>query len=248
MQPIHAGRYLARLADSNEDVGRVQALRWQAFGLGPDGGRDHDRFDRLCDHVLIEEAGTGQLVATFRLLFLPSGRTIETCYSAQFYDLERLSGIDRPLIEIGRFCLRPDRHDPDILRLGWAAITACVDKLSAGLLIGCSSFSGTDPCPYRDVFAHLARHHLAPPILRPGRRAPETIALEATGVDPDPGRALRAMPPLLRSYLSMGGWVSDHAVIDRKMGTLHVFTGLEVSLVPETRARSLRRLVQADPV
>ena len=35
------------------------------------------------------------------------------------------------------------------------------------------------------------------------------------------------MPPLLRAYLLMG-WVSDHAVIDNKLNTLHVFTGLEV--------------------
>jgi putative hemolysin len=50
------------------------------------------------------------------------------------------------------------------------------------------------------------------------------------------------MPPLLRTYLMMGGWVSDHAVIDRDLGTLHVFTGLEIAAVPAGRARLLRRL------
>jgi hypothetical protein len=48
------------------------------------------------------------------------------------------------------------------------------------------------------------------------------------------------MPPLLRTYLMMGGWVSDHAVIDKKMNTLHVFTGLEVSIIPEGRKQLLR--------
>jgi putative hemolysin len=50
------------------------------------------------------------------------------------------------------------------------------------------------------------------------------------------------MPPLLRSYLAMGGWVSDHAVIDREMGTMHVFTGLEVRAIPAARKRLLRAL------
>ncbi len=48
------------------------------------------------------------------------------------------------------------------------------------------------------------------------------------------------MPPLLRSYQLMGGWVSDHAVVDTDLDTLHVFTGLEVRAIPESRARALR--------
>jgi len=53
--------------------------------------------------------------------------------------------------------------------------------------------------------------------------------------------ALRHMPPLLRSYLVMGGWVSDHAVIDNELNTLHVFTGIEIKRVPPERARLMRR-------
>ena len=55
-------------------------------------------------------------------------------------------------------------------------------------------------------------------------------------------RSVSLKPPLLRSYLAMGGWVSDHAVIDRQMGTLHVFTGLEIAGIPPNRARLLRAL------
>ena len=57
---------------------------------------------------------------------------------------------------------------------------------------------------------------------------------------PDPRRAMAAMPPLLRSYLAMGGWVSDHAVVDPAMQTMHVFTGVEVAAIPPSRKRLLR--------
>jgi putative hemolysin len=60
---------------------------------------------------------------------------------------------------------------------------------------------------------------------------------------PDLARANAAMPPLLRTYLMMGGWVSDHAVIDRAMNTLHVFTALEIGTIPEARKTRLRALV-----
>ena len=52
------------------------------------------------------------------------------------------------------------------------------------------------------------------------------------------------IPPLLRTYLAMGGWVSDHAVVDRAMNTLHVFTGLEIAAIPEARKKLLRAIVQ----
>jgi len=48
------------------------------------------------------------------------------------------------------------------------------------------------------------------------------------------------MPPLLRTYLLMGGWVSDHAVVDDDLNTLHVFTGLEIKGIPPMRQKLLR--------
>ncbi|MBT4567722.1 MAG: ornithine-acyl-ACP acyltransferase, partial [Marinovum sp.] len=59
---------------------------------------------------------------------------------------------------------------------------------------------------------------------------------------PDMRQALRRMPPLLRSYLMMGGWVSDHAVVDSQLNTLHVFTGIEIRSMPAARKRLLRAL------
>ena len=53
-------------------------------------------------------------------------------------------------------------------------------------------------------------------------------------------KAMAAMPPLLRTYLLMGGWVSNHAVVDHQLDTLHVFTGLEIRAIPPARARLLR--------
>jgi putative hemolysin len=53
---------------------------------------------------------------------------------------------------------------------------------------------------------------------------------------------MRRMPPLLKTYLMMGGWVSDHAVVDAQMNTLHVFTGVEIGSIPPARKRLLRAL------
>ena len=96
---------------------------------------------------------------------------------------------------------------------------------------------------YLDAFAMLRDRHIAPPRWRPRVKAPDVFRFAARlRRKPDLRAAMKKMPPLLRTYLMMGGWVSDHAVIDRDLGTLHVFTGLEIASVPAGRARLLRRL------
>jgi putative hemolysin len=240
------GRYRARLAETDADIEAAQRLRYRAFIAGtgaedrPDG-RDADAFDQRCLHVLVEEGRTGRLVACFRLLPLNHGGEIGQSYSAQYYELSLLEAFDRPMVEMGRFCIDPQVTDPDILRIAWGAVTQFVDRSGVEMLFGCSSFHGTDAKEYFDSFAMLRDKHLAPKRWLPRVKAPNVFRFaQRLRRRPDQKRALMKMPPLLRTYLLMGGWVSDHAVVDRDLNTLHVFTGLEIGAIPPARARLLR--------
>lgn len=235
------GRYRARMAAEADDLDAARRLRTLAF-RGPGAAQlDGDGFDAACSHVLVEDIASGDLVCCFRLLRLASGAEIGRSYSAQFYELSALADFDGPMIEMGRFCLHPDWHDPDILRVAWGAMTALVDRDGIEMLFGCSSFHGTETGAYADAFALLRDRHIAPKRWLPRVKAPAVFRFAARlRRKPDLKRAQARMPPLLRTYLMMGGWVSDHAVIDRDLDTLHVFTGLEIRAVPPGRARLLR--------
>jgi len=248
MMALRKGRYEVLVADGPEDIREAQRLRWLCF-VGQRGGVstasdsvDADDYDRRCTHVLIRDAATRQLVACFRMLTLAGGKEIGDSYSARYYNLSRLRDFDGKMVEIGRFCIHPERQDPDILRLAWGALARHVDEERVEMLFGCSSFMGTDTQGYEDAFAMLRERHLAPKRWLPRVKAPNVFrfarALRLRKADPR--RAMAAMPPLLRSYLAMGGWVSDHAVVDKQLGTLHVFTGLEVRSIPPARAKLLR--------
>ncbi|MDO5706935.1 MAG: GNAT family N-acyltransferase [Paracoccus sp. (in: a-proteobacteria)] len=240
------GRYRARLADTPGDLRAAQRLRWHSFLARnhPDtgDGLDADAMDATCSHLLIEDNRSGELVACCRFLVLRNGADIGNSYSAQYYNLDRLASYDAPMVEMGRFCVDPARRDPDILRLAWRALSRQIDEARAGLLFGCSSFTGTEPDQYADAFAMLRARHLAPRRWLPRVKAPQVFrfARALRLMTPDPRRAMAAMPPLLRSYLAMGGWVSDHAVVDRQLNTLHVFTGVEIGTIPPARQKWLR--------
>ncbi|MEH6645595.1 MAG: GNAT family N-acyltransferase [Sulfitobacter sp.] len=216
------------------------ALRARCFGAA---GGIEDAFDDSAQHVMVQAQDSNELLATFRMSVL-SGALLDQSYAAQYYDLSRLAAFDGPMLELGRFCIAPDHPDPDILRIAWAALTSYVNSTGVRLLFGCSSFAGTDTAAYLDAFALLKARHLAPANWAPDIRAPDVFNYAAQ-LDraPDIKRANAAMPPLLRTYLMMGGWVSDHAVVDRAMGTLHVFTGLEIEAIPPARKRLLRALI-----
>ena len=121
-------------------------------------------------------------------------------------------------------------------------MTAYVEENEVELLFGCSSFSGTDAEDYTDAFALLKARHLAPSRWLPKVKAPRVFrfANALTPMKFNPKLAQRHMPPLLRTYLVMGGWVSDHAVVDDDLNTLHVFTGLEINAISDSRKLLLR--------
>lgn len=236
---LQKGRYRARQSRSRADIKAAQALRALAFG------RDEaDDLDEVCTHILVENIETGALLCCFRMLCL-NGCDLAQSYSAQYYELSALAAFEGPMVELGRFCTHPDHgRDPDVLRMAWGAMTAYVDAHGVELLFGCSSFAGTDAAAYLDSFAMLKERHLAPKRWLPRVKAPKVFPYGAKlRRKPDIKRAMRAMPPLLRTYLMMGGWVSDHAVVDEKMNTLHVFTGVEIRAIPAARKRLLRAVV-----
>jgi putative hemolysin len=238
---INKGKYVARLASSGADLRAAQALRALCFERGT--ARDADPFDTASFHMLIEDQASGALVCCFRLMSL-APKELSKSYAAQFYTLKKLQDYPGLMMELGRFCVHPDWRDPDIVRLAWAAMTDQVDRRGVALLFGCSSFAGLDTHRYLDSFALLKARHLAPAAWMPQIKAPDVFDFAAqVPRRPDVKKAMEDMPPLLRTYLMMGGWVSDHAVVDHQMNTLHVFTGLEIGAIPAGRKRLLRALV-----
>lgn len=237
MEPLRKGGLVARLAQGREDMACVLAFRAAAFPRT--GGEEEDSQDQLSAHVMVE--GEVGMLAYFRVMLFGWGAGLAQGYAAQFYDVGPLSGYAKPVAEMGRFCVAPGGVHPDVLRLAWGAMARIVDEGQAGLIVGCSSFRGADWRLHRDGLALLAEGFIGPAEHLPGRKAAEVVDYPGlVGPVVDRRASLAGLPPLLRTYLGMGGWVSDHAVVDRELDTLHVFTCVEVDKVPAARAASLR--------
>lgn len=230
LAPLHS----ARLSTTPEDLTRALALRLQAFPSPRSS--DRDALDDQGAQLLVERSDTGELAACLRLVTFGAGADLSGSYSARFYDLSPFASAEGPIVEIGRFCQKPGLSDPSILRVAWTALARHVLTTGTRMFIGCSSFRGADPARHGAALAALRARHLFAPELQPLRRTAEVFDFAAADLPaPDP----RGIPALLRSYLAIGGQVSDHAVIDRELDTLHVFTALDIAAIPPSRARLL---------
>ena len=243
LEIIKLGRYRARFASSKIDVLAAQSLRYQCFNLSNKDELDVDDFDTLCQHVLIENLETEKLICCYRILSFDSGKNISSSYSSQFYDLKVIESFPEPMIEVGRFCIDPEVNDPSVAITAWAALAQIVNKNQTELLFGCSSFEGIEKEKYLDSFALLRERYMAPDHWLPKIKAAQVFRYSKDLIyKVDKKKALLNMPPLLKTYLSMGAWVSDHAVIDLNMRTLHLFTGVEISKIPKSRKQFLLNL------
>lgn len=229
MRDILTPRYRARLAETAQDVQKAQRLRHLAFRGAQ--GVDSDRFDVGAQHILIETLD-GAAKASFRLRLFAAAVPLTTSYAAQFYELSGFARQSGPKAEVGRFCLDPAAQDPDLLRLCWAALAQIVLGQGVQHLFGASSFPGADPGAHAAALAWLGAHALGPAALRPTPLS--TLGVKLTGH----GGTEAGVPALLRFYLGLGGWVADHAMIDRDLDTLHIFTALDLARMPPARARA----------
>jgi len=214
---IEAGGLCARRVPLAEAQPALE-LRGRVFR---GGACDRDQFDARVSHLIVERAG--DVLGAARLA-VQKPADVLSGYTAAFYGLERFARAFPGALEVGRICLAPGCTDPDVPRLLLGALAQVVERERIAILYGCTSFP-IDAAP----LSRLAGRE-APADWAPVRRAAETRALTGT---------LGTMPPLMRAYLGMGAMVSDHAVVDRDLGTVHVFTALPIAAIPPARARLL---------
>jgi len=136
------------------------------------------------------------------------------------------------ILELGRSCVDAEHRNRPTMQLLWKGIAAYVFRHDIKLMFGCASLPGTDPQVHAAALAYLHHNHLAPEAVR-ARALPErhvamdllpaaAAAHEAAAAAFDARSAIAALPPLIKGYLRLGGFVGEGAVIDREFNTIDV--------------------------
>lgn len=252
---LRSGNLGVRIARTAAEVDAAQALRFKVFfdEMGaipnPEAARLHrdiDVFDTVADHLLVVDhaidSGPAGVIATYRLIRTEAAAKVGHFYSAAEYDISPIENFHGRVMELGRSCVHPDYRSRAAMQLLWRGVAAYVFLHQIDLMFGCASLPGTDPEAIAAELTYLYHAHLAPPAFRP--RALESRYIDMRRRDPatlDARRALTSLPPLIKGYLRLGGFVGDGAVIDREFNTTDVAVVVKTDLVTDKYYRHYER-------
>ncbi|RYF40372.1 MAG: GNAT family N-acetyltransferase [Comamonadaceae bacterium] len=207
-----AGLVQVSWARHQDEVRQAQRLRYAVFagemGARLDGalpGHDVDLFDDYCEHLLVRDGETREVIGTYRVLTPAQAKRVGGTYSDTEFDLTRLRHLRERMVELGRSCVHPDhRHGGVILAL-WGALAEFMVRNQLDTMIGCASIpmlhnGAVSGHAAASIWRQLQQTHLAPIELQvrprlalPVEQLDQTLEVEA--------------PALIRGYLRLGARV-----------------------------------------
>ncbi len=208
------------MADSESDVRAAQRLRWKVFAeeMGahlatPEPGLDIDMYDAHCEHLLVRDRDTDEVVGTYRVLGPDAAQRIGGFYSDQEFDLTRLQHLRGRMVELGRSCVHTDYRSGGVITLLWAGLAEYMIKSRHDYLIGCASIGMSDGGHNAAGIWHNVREkHLSPVEWRAFPRCPLPLdALDSV--------AAPVVPPLIKGYLRAGAYVCGEPAWDPDFNT-----------------------------
>ncbi|GAB3128577.1 GNAT family N-acetyltransferase [Tsukamurella serpentis] len=209
---IDGAEYQVVLTTRPEDVDTVTRLRYEVFGSEPGfeasmanvtDGRDVDRFDEFCDHLVIRHVPTETIVGCYRILPPPGAIAAGGLYLATEFELDALDPLRPEMMEMGRACVRADHRTGGVLCLMWAGLLAYSDLRDIRYAVGAVSVPMQYEGHQRGATVRAVRElvdakHRADWVVSPRNPVPEITAEPASR---------RTFPPLITGYLRINSKV-----------------------------------------
>jgi putative hemolysin len=221
-------RYCLLLSSDPGHIEASQRLRHDVFSSEPgfalcgrDDGLDADRFDEHCDHLLVRDEDSGELVGCYRMLSPTGAIAAGGLYMATEFDIRALDSLRPSLVEMGRAVVRQDHRNGAVVLLMWAGILAYLDHCDYDYVTGCVSVpvgvNGEPPgTQIRGVRDFVSRRHAAAADHRVHPRRP--VIIDGRPLDEIAPPARPVIPPLMRGYLRLGARICGEPALDRDFG------------------------------
>jgi putative hemolysin len=237
-----------RVAEKSDELRESFRLRHDIFyaelaGVRRLGGLDIDRFDMLCDHLIIVHKPTQKIVGTYRLncsLFS------NNFYSRREFEMDELLRLPGPHLELGRACIHSDFRKGSVISLLWRGVADYMESTDAQLLFGCSSIKVQSKQEAALVYRYLALERNAlienPIFPTPKFRMKgldHLIRLDQPELSESERKMARSLlPPLLKGYLRMGAKIAGPPAWDEEFQCIDFLTILiRSSIGSEIKAR-----------
>lgn len=235
--PVERGSLTVSWAKHADEVRQAQRLRFRVFAdeMGARlntsvAGHDIDLFDNYCEHLLVRDQLTREVVGTYRLLTPAQARRVGSTYSDLEFDLTRLRGLRESMVELGRSCVHPDYRHGGVIMALWGALAEFMVRNKLDTMIGCASIpmlhngivSGDVAA---SIWQQLKTTHLAPIEHHVRPRLPLPVEQLDCALEVEP-------PALIKGYLRLGAKVLGAPAWDPDFNTADLPLLLRLSDLP----------------
>lgn len=235
-------RLSVTLASNIDEVREAQSLRYRMFvqtlglnSLVNADGLDADEFDPYCDHLLVRDNQTLEVVGTYRLLSPSKARQMGRMYSENEFDISRLANLRGRMVEAGRACIHPDYRGGSVLMLLWQGLGEYMRRENAEYLAGCASISLADGGQNAAaVYRTLVEHHMSPLDYRVKPHLPFPFE-QLQGVSQE-----ASIPPLIKGYMRSGTWICGEPAWDPDFDSADLFLLLPLANLESRYARHFK--------
>lgn len=240
-EPISQGSLSVRLARTEAEINTAQRLRYRIFCEEMGGRanadvqaqkRDFDQFDEVCNHLLVLDESKplgNQVVGTYRLLTRDNMQKIGNFYTETEYDISPLKKFEGEILELGRSCVEQPYRTRPVIQLLWSGIGSFIAEKDIKIMFGCASFHGVNVAEHRHALSYLHHYHQTPENIRPRALPDQYVNMNLMPKeDVVPRAALQDLPPLIKAYLRLNGFIGDGAVLD------YAYNTCDVSIVVQT--------------
>ena len=235
--PVAAGGIEVQWAQHLDEVRQAQRLRYEVFAgeMGarlntPLAGHDIDLFDDYCEHLLVRDVATQQVVGTYRVLTPAQAKRVGSTYSDTEFDLVRLRGVRSKMVELGRSCVHPEHRHGGVIMALWGALAEFMVRNQLDTMIGCASI----PMLHNGVVSgdlaasiwhQLRQTHMAPIEYQVFPRLP----LPVDELD----QSLTVEPPaLIKGYLRLGARILGAPAWDPDFNTADLPMMMRIADLP----------------
>jgi len=216
-------------ASDAQEIGEAQQLRYEVFAeeMGAQlalnsSGLDIDEFDAYCDHLLVRDQESLQVVGTYRVLPPHKAREIGRLYSDSEFDLTRLNHLRPKIVEVGRSCVHADYRSGAVIMALWSGLAQYMQLHQYEIMLGCASIPMADGGHFAaSLFNSLKNEQLAPIENHAFPHLPLPLDRLNGGLEVEP-------PPLIKGYLKLDAKICSAPAWDPQFNTADVLTILRL--------------------
>jgi len=233
--------FIIKTAENDFELEQVLRLRHDVFikellNKKKIFGIDIDKYDMMCDHLLVIEKKTGSYVGTYRL---NSDLYSDQFYSEKEFFLGSLMDVPGLKLEIGRACIHRDFRKSNMMGLLWEGIYAYMGLMNARYVFGCSSIMTTNPLEIAMVHKYLVDKGHSTDEMGAYPRKKYVVKdfnkylnmANKMNEEEIHRRAEKLIPKLIKDYFNFGAKIYGEPALDKSFQCIDVLTMLDLSFL-----------------